>query len=778
RNDRYGGTGKRSMRFRFNRGHHVQFHDFWGRAYPTKWRTLNTGKMVARGGANFGLNEMMNSILWNLVGVPAPSMHWMHFRVVKTRDEVPQPTIFGNPKDAQHRGDFFGMYLAIEDYDSRFLEAHGLEDGNLYKLKSTILDGKEVQRVQGRHSVTDASDYSNYLETISRGVSGIDDEWLNTYVNYDHWNRYHVIVEAVRHFDVAPNLAEHLKNRAFYFKLGENLEANPLGRMHTLPWDSDASWGPNWNGGEDYAKRAIFSGGGRDEFLSRYRNVVRDVRSLIWQEDQINTMLDILSGRIEEFVLADRDRWRSAPRDAGTQNDGDMLEKLADMKEFAFVGGSWIGGNSPAGESRDSGISGERGRDDYLDHLGRDGGAPFPPTLTYVGADGFPVDGLVFSSSTYRNSLFSGKPFAAMEWRLAEITDASLPDHDPTEPFKWEWDATWESGELTVFQEEMAIPAEVVRSGRTYRARVRMKDVEGRTSSWSEAIEFTPTAPAELAQIQESLRITELMYHPVSATEDERTAGYSTSNFEYVELQNTGTAALDLSTLRFTKGIDFDFSEGSVTTLQPGEVIIVANNAEAFVLRYGNVATVAGSYGENDEGRLSDGGERLKLSFGGGTPVIDFSYDDGSPWPTEADGGGASLELVNLMEPGDLSSESSWSASEVGGSAGVVGGGTGPVDGDSDGDGQSDAAEAIAGTDPADSGDYLRIKRLVRAEDGRVEIGWETVEGRQYTVEFSGDLSIGSWAPVEEGIVGTGNEVSADANRDGGIGYYRVRVSQ
>ena len=33
-----------------------------------------------------------------------------------------------------------------------------------------------------------------------------------------------------------------------------------------MPWDADASWGPNWNEGIDYSKNAIFAGGGKPAY--------------------------------------------------------------------------------------------------------------------------------------------------------------------------------------------------------------------------------------------------------------------------------------------------------------------------------------------------------------------------------------------------------------------------------------------------------------------------------------------------------------------------------
>ncbi|HYW78498.1 MAG TPA: lamin tail domain-containing protein [Thermoguttaceae bacterium] len=131
-NDRYGGAGKRSMRIRFPKGNFLQARDNYGNAYPEKWRTLNTGKMFDnKDVGNFGLTETLNSQLWNMVGVPAPWMHTFHFRVVDGVEEAPAGV------NGQYYGDFWGMFLAIEDYDPRFLQAHDLPDGNLYKLASS-----------------------------------------------------------------------------------------------------------------------------------------------------------------------------------------------------------------------------------------------------------------------------------------------------------------------------------------------------------------------------------------------------------------------------------------------------------------------------------------------------------------------------------------------------------------------------------------------------------------------------------------------------------------
>ena len=98
--------------------------------------------------------------------------------------------------------------------------------------------------------------------------------------------------------------------------------------------------------------------------------------------------------------------------------------------------------------------------------------------------------------------------------------------------------------------------------------------------------------------------------------------------------------------MRFTKGIEFDFVNGSKSTIAAGERLLVVANVEAFNLRHGFANTPDFVLGEFSN-RLSNGGERVKLSFGAGTLVREVSYDDRLPWPESADGSGASLVWVD-----------------------------------------------------------------------------------------------------------------------------------
>src|SRR5262249_26123072 len=101
------------------------------------------------------------------------------------------------------------------------------------------------------------------------------------------------------------------------------------------------------------------------------------------------------------------------------------------------------------------------------------------------------------------------------------------------------------------------------------------------------------------------LNVTEIMYHPPPAGP---TSTNDAEQFEYVELQNAGATALDLTSVRFTSGIQFNFTGSAVTALAPGATVLVVRDRAAFVSRYGERPNIAGTYA----GALDNNGERLR----------------------------------------------------------------------------------------------------------------------------------------------------------------------
>jgi hypothetical protein len=184
------------------------------------------------------------------------------------------------------------------------------------------------------------------------------------------------------------------------------------------------------------------------------------------------------------------------------------------------------------------------------------------------------------------------------------------------------------------------------------------------SGAWSALAEATFSANGVASAA--NLAVTELMYNPAAPSGSEPSV--DREEFEFIELRNIGPYAIDLSGVRFTTGITFDFTGAGLSTLAPGAYVILAKNPEAFRARYGAISslTVLGPY----DGNLSNGGERLTLVGADGAVIRDFTYDDASPWPTSPDGGGPSLTAINLTA--DLNNPANWQASTaVGGSPGT-----------------------------------------------------------------------------------------------------------
>ncbi len=113
--------------------------------------------------------------------------------------------------------------------------------------------------------------------------------------------------------------------------------------------------------------------------------------------------------------------------------------------------------------------------------------------------------------------------------------------------------------------------------------------------------------------VQGGLRITEIMAN-------------ADNEAEFIELKNVGAEPIDLTGTRFTLGVAFDFGSSKITSLFPGEYLVVVASLYDFAQLYDvGAINIAGEYG----GQLEEDGERIELADIYDEVVAAFSYDAG-----------------------------------------------------------------------------------------------------------------------------------------------------
>ncbi|MES2706045.1 MAG: lamin tail domain-containing protein [Verrucomicrobiota bacterium] len=162
------------------------------------------------------------------------------------------------------------------------------------------------------------------------------------------------------------------------------------------------------------------------------------------------------------------------------------------------------------------------------------------------------------------------------------------------------------------------------------------------------------------------LSIAALNYHPFPPTAAELAAvpGIEDTDFEWLEIKNTGARAVNLIDMVLPAGAPFDsdFKFG-LKSLAAGKSLLLVKNRAAFEVRYGTGASglIAGEW---VKGNLKDSGEAIRLLDRTGAAVIDFSYSDTDGWPVAADGKGAALEYKGTaFTSADLALPANWQAS-------------------------------------------------------------------------------------------------------------------
>ncbi len=454
--------GKNMWKFDFHRGHRFQARDDQGREYAKRWDKLNLSAVIQQGEKHRrgeqGLFESVGFRLFNLAGVAAPKTHFVHFRIIDEAAET---------GGTQYDGDFWGLYLAVEQMDGRFLDEHGLPDGNLYKMEG---GGGELNNL-GFRQPADGSDVSAFLTGLRR--SSRDVTWWRDNFDLEGYYSFRAIVEGIHHYDIGDG-----KNYFFFHD-------RTGGRWSILPWDIDLTWADHmYGGGDDPFLYGVMS---HPALELEYRNRVREIRDLLFNSEQVGALIDESAAVVNDpaggpsIVDADRALWDYHP----VMSDWSRVS-LGKTQPGLFYR------SSPSGDFEGMArmmkeYAEQRGR--LLDRHARDPSIPRAPRLEYAGPAGFPAGALEFRVSPFSDP-DGDHTFGAMKWRLADVTGPGTPPFLPTGPRRYEIEATWESETVKEFHGAISVPADAVTAGRNYRVRVRVMDDTGRWSHWSAPVEF------------------------------------------------------------------------------------------------------------------------------------------------------------------------------------------------------------------------------------------------------------------------------------------------
>ncbi|MGC3956975.1 MAG: lamin tail domain-containing protein [Verrucomicrobiota bacterium] len=716
-------SGKNKWRFHFNLARELQAHDNWGRAYDSAWNELNLNACACPWAAVHrgmgGVEEALSLRFYELIGMASAKSHFLQFRVIDDAAESGTTQFQGGNPTGVNGGDLWGLYLAIEQPDGAFLDTRGLADGNVYKIESSSGDLKH----QGDAQPDNGSDWISFLAASKASQT---EAWWRTNMNLPAFYNFHAGNRFLGNVDVRYGF-----NHYFYH--------SPNNLWQVIPWDLDMMFIPKSHQAGVIDQNNCFN---VPALKIEFQNRARELLDLVGADastngGQIGQLIDEYArliapaGTTTNWASLDAAMWNYNPRTQGdpsthsgqTSHRGNFYwSPYTDSRN----GGNWVRTLSSAdfngamkyltdyatdtfpsnftwavsnGDQRGYGYQ-------YLKWEAADPNVPQRPTATYLGAAVFPINDLRFSASAYAGV----NPFAAAQWRVGEISAPGIPLYDATKPRIYEVTDVWRSSELPS-NGVVTVPFAALQIGHTYRARVRYKDVTGRWSRWSDALQFV-TTPAPTALTSNNIVVSEFMYNPPTLSAAEITAGFNDKQlFEYVELLNISTNTMSLEGLAFTNGINFTFGVG--VSLSPNERILVVKDTNAFVFRYGAGGRVAGTY----SGNLDNSGERVTLTSIGQT-VQDFAYSDGShpigsdPWPVASDGNGPSLVLMNPELAPNHNLAANWRAStSTNGSPGHADRityvewsrrypGLGSATNDADGDGWANEAEYIFGSSP------------------------------------------------------------------------------
>lgn len=564
------------------------------------------------------------------------------------------PYHFAFPVRMHLNGAFHGVMDMVEDGDDRLLERNGLDpEGAFYKIYAENPASGPEKKTRKTEANTDLNNFAAGLDPVldlsTRRSFAYDQLNLPATVNY----------LAVRQFN---HDRDHGHKNYYLF-----CDTNRTREWRPIIWDVDLSWGHQWNGTEGYFDDDLIYNNPLNSHSGNNR-----VYNLIYESPEMREM----------FVRRMRTLMDTLLQAPGTTNGllETRLRQIVATVDPDPAFSSWTDGDLDAQRwGIDSRFSQNRPREEvervitgYLAPRRSflfDRSATRPvivkPGLTADSSnstaipDAAPantagmvaIDAIDFlpgsNNQDHEYIILRNKTTRSVDlsgWRLEGAVDHVI-EAGTVVPAGLGTAAAEYRGLLHIVKDAYAF-RQRTQGPKGGEKRLVQGNYQGQLSARGETITLRDAAGLWIADLtyngtptplQQSLRISEIQYHPAEPTPAELAAmpWLDDGDFEYLELVNTGTTDIPLGGAWFADGIEFTFP---TLMLAAGSRVIVAKDPAAFALRHPGIATpVLGPFA----GDLANPGEHLELRDAAGENVVDFTYKDG--WYPVTDGSGRSL---------------------------------------------------------------------------------------------------------------------------------------
>ncbi len=272
---------KRYWKIKFNKGNRFRGRYNDGTPYenPRRRLNLNSNEHVtntdATGGV--GLIETMGFRLFREAGVPSPRTTQVYLRMIDSAAE-----------HTQYDGDFFGVYLDIQQIDNVMFEDQGRPsiDAGIYKMGGPVKRSPDCS--------PELDDYNAFVN----GYSAIDTrEWYEENVNLESYLSFRAVVQLVQHAD--------LGGHNFYYY--QNPETK---QWELVPWDLDSTMiaDRQLNISDPISRQVL------PKFEREYHNRYRYLWQTLYNLDRLSGILEDERARLRKAANADRDRWDKETR--------------------------------------------------------------------------------------------------------------------------------------------------------------------------------------------------------------------------------------------------------------------------------------------------------------------------------------------------------------------------------------------------------------------------------------------------------------------------------